>query len=131
MQGGVVAGGGMVAGGGGVAAGSSGCAACACEVEGGAPVMSYVGGGCGDYVQETSYKYVGCGAGEFDVVAGRKIDYTCFWIGGGVGVLALIVVVIILLLPTPACRTTATLDIRIGSLAGPSARRPGVASTLA
>jgi len=37
--------------------------------------MSYVGCGHGDYIQETTYKYVGCG-GDFDVVRPRR-DFTC------------------------------------------------------
>merc|ERR1739838_1233314 len=37
--------------------------------------LSYVGHGQGDYIQETTYKYVGCG-GDFDVVRPRR-DFTC------------------------------------------------------
>jgi len=37
--------------------------------------LSYVGGGQGEYIQETTYKYVGCG-GDFDVVRPRR-DFTC------------------------------------------------------
>merc|ERR1719384_543028 len=37
--------------------------------------MSYVGCGQGEYIQETTYKYVGCG-GDFDVVRPRR-DFTC------------------------------------------------------
>lgn len=37
--------------------------------------LSYVGGGHGSYIQETTYKYVGCG-GDFDVVRPRR-DFTC------------------------------------------------------
>lgn len=37
--------------------------------------MSYVGCGQGGYIQETTYKYVGCG-GDFDVVRRRR-DFTC------------------------------------------------------
>jgi len=33
------------------------------------PTMSFVGGGRGDYIQETTYKYVGSGAGEYKVQA--------------------------------------------------------------
>merc|ERR1712003_219609 len=36
---------------------------------------AYVGHGQGDYIQETTYKYVGCG-GDFDVVRPRR-DFTC------------------------------------------------------
>lgn len=37
--------------------------------------MSYVGCGQGEYIQETTYKYVGCG-GDFDVARPRR-DFTC------------------------------------------------------
>lgn len=37
-------------------------------------MMSFVGAGRGEFIQETSYKYVGSGAGEYHVV---KRDYTC------------------------------------------------------
>merc|ERR1739838_823527 len=37
--------------------------------------LAYVGSGHGDYIQETTYKYVGCG-GDFDVVRPRR-DFTC------------------------------------------------------
>merc|ERR1719323_2430919 len=42
---------------------------------GGNGAMSYVGGGHGSYVQETTFKYVGYG-GDFDVVRPRR-DFTC------------------------------------------------------
>jgi len=41
--------------------------------------MSYVGCGQGEYMQETTYKYVGCG-GDFDVVRPRR-DFTCIITG--------------------------------------------------
>merc|ERR1719476_900831 len=42
---------------------------------GGNGALSYVGYGNGEYMQETTYKYVGCG-GDFDVVRPRR-DFTC------------------------------------------------------
>merc|ERR1719237_1796445 len=42
---------------------------------GGGGAMSYVGCGQGQYIQETTYKYVGCG-GDFDAVRPRR-DFTC------------------------------------------------------
>merc|ERR1719401_1336328 len=116
QQGGMVAGGGMPGGvvggvGGGVVGGGGGatCGGCSCSAEG-APVMSYVGGG-GDYIQETTYKYVGMGAGEFDVRQdGAKADFTCFYVMGGVGVLVVAVVLIVLFVPWgPVVSTTTAL----------------------
>merc|ERR1719213_1284935 len=60
-----------------VAAGED-CTACGVSCGGGGPgsgAMSYVGCGQGEYVQETTYKYVGCG-GDFDAVRPRR-DFTC------------------------------------------------------
>jgi len=71
--------------------------------------MSYVGTGCGDYIQETTYKYIGCGAGEFEVIAAKKANYTCLFIGGGVGLLVLVIVLVLLLLPGPPTTTTTSL----------------------
>jgi len=100
----------MVGGGGAIGGGSAGncgggMAACGCETAAGAPVLAYVGSGCGDYIQETSYRYVGCGAGEFEVLAPKKTNY-CLFIGGGVGVLVLVVIVVLLLLPQSPTTTT-------------------------
>merc|ERR1719491_1276857 len=53
------------------------CTACGvgCGNGGGSGSMSYVGTGQGQYMQETTYKYVGCG-GDFDAVRPRR-DFTC------------------------------------------------------
>merc|ERR1719490_179462 len=82
------AGGGFGAGGGGgnacacgVAPGED-CTACGVGCSGGGPgsgAISYVGGGQGSYMQETTYKYVGAG-GDFDVVRPRR-DFTCIITG--------------------------------------------------
>merc|ERR1719325_275506 len=61
----------------GVAPGEE-CTACGVGCGGGGPgsgAMSYVGTGHGEYVQETTYKYVGHG-GDFDTVRPRR-DFTC------------------------------------------------------
>merc|ERR1712154_195608 len=70
------AGAGMNGGACGVNAGED-CTACGvgCGGGGGSGALSYVGGGQGSYIQETTYKYVGCG-GDFDVVRPRR-DFTC------------------------------------------------------
>merc|ERR1712241_1385496 len=46
-----------------------------CGGGGGSGALSYVGTGQGEYIQETTYKYVGHG-GDFDVVRPRR-DFTC------------------------------------------------------
>merc|ERR1712039_832025 len=52
------------------------CTACGVGCGGGGGgSLAYVGHGQGDYIQETTYKYVGCG-GDFDVVRPRR-DFTC------------------------------------------------------
>merc|ERR1712150_93323 len=52
------------------------CTACGVGCGGGGQgSLAYVGSGHGDYIQETTYKYVGCG-GDFDVVRPRR-DFTC------------------------------------------------------
>merc|ERR1719384_1549077 len=59
-----------------VAAGED-CTACGVGCGGGAGsgALSYVGTGQGEYIQETTYKYVGAG-GDFDVMRPRR-DFTC------------------------------------------------------
>mmetsp|Transcript_85024 Transcript_85024/g.216602 ORF Transcript_85024/g.216602 Transcript_85024/m.216602 type:complete len:134 (+) Transcript_85024:73-474(+) len=46
------------------------CLTC-CGKEAVPPVMSFVGGGHGEFAQEMTYKFVGDGCGEYDVVAMR------------------------------------------------------------
>lgn len=104
MVGGAAAGGAMVAGG-GAAVGGARALACGCGAEEGNPMLSYVGTGMGAYVQETSYQYVGAGAGEFDVVQPKRSNLWIF-IGGGIGVLVLLVIVVLLLIPGPTTTTT-------------------------
>merc|ERR1719414_1538099 len=65
----------------GVGAGEE-CTACGVGCGGGGPgsgAMSYVGTGHGEFVQETTYKYVGAG-GDFDTVRPRR-DFTCIITG--------------------------------------------------
>merc|ERR1712066_912049 len=58
------------------------CTACGVGCgSGGQGALAYVGHGQGEYVQETTYKYVGCG-GDFDVVRPRR-DFTCVICLGG------------------------------------------------
>merc|ERR1719384_685660 len=86
-MGGGMAGGGAYGGGGrgAAACGNNGncfvgqgedCTACGVGCGGnGSGTMSYVGCGQGQFIQETTYKYVGCG-GDFDAVRPRR-DFTC------------------------------------------------------
>merc|ERR1719346_929997 len=85
MGGGMAGGGGYGGGAGGAFGGGAGNGACcvaqgedctACGVGcggGGQGALAYVGTGQGDYIQETTYKYVGCG-GDF---ARPRRDFTC------------------------------------------------------
>jgi hypothetical protein len=57
--------------------------------------MSYVGTGQGEYIQETTYKYVGCG-GDFDTVRPRR-DFTCIITGCCLSALLLIPLLLYLL----------------------------------
>merc|ERR1719226_373410 len=64
--------------GGAVAARGEDCGACGVSCGGGGQgsgAMSYVGCGQGEYIQETTHKYVGCG-GDYDTVRPRR-DFTC------------------------------------------------------
>jgi len=60
--------------------------------------LSYVGGGQGSYIQETTYKYVGCG-GDFDVVRPRR-DFTCIITGCCLLSLLLLIPLLLWLLST-------------------------------
>jgi len=78
----------MIAGAGGrgmaVARGPQGNTCCVAQGEG---ALAYVGTGQGDYIQETTYRYVGCG-GDF---ARPRRDFTCIIItGSALGLLLLI-----------------------------------------
>jgi len=79
-----------------------GAAACGCETTG-PGVMTFVGGG-GSYTTETTYKYVGRGAGEFSYATPKQTNFLCF-IVPGVLVLVL-VVVLILFCGSPTTTTT-------------------------
>jgi hypothetical protein len=68
--------------------------------------MSFVGGGAGQYIQETTYKYVGWGAGDHDIIPTRKPNYTCIFIGVGVIIVLLVVLLVVMLLPEQATTTT-------------------------
>jgi hypothetical protein len=48
---------------------------------------------------------VGCGAGEFEVIAPKKSNFFLFF-GAGIGILVLVVVLVLLLLPKPTTTTT-------------------------
>lgn len=48
-----------------------------CGGEGAESTMSFVGTGLGDYTQQCTYRYVGAGAGEFEVVKKKYTDCLC------------------------------------------------------
>jgi len=68
--------------------------------------MTFVGGG-GSYTTETSYKYVGHGAGEFSYVMPKKTNFLPF-ICGGLLVLLLILGVVLFSSGNPTTTTTPT-----------------------
>jgi len=107
MHGGAAgAGSGMVVAGAGAGAGAGG-AGCmtACGGEATGPgVMTFVGGG-GSYTTETTYKYVGQGAGEFSYMTPKKTNFLPFVLGGLL-VLALILAVVVLSSLGPPTTTT-------------------------
>jgi len=67
-------------------------------------VMTFVGGG-GSYTTETTYKYVGQGAGEFSYMTPKKTNFLPFVLGGLL-VLALILAVVVLSSLSPPTTTT-------------------------
>mmetsp|Transcript_34735 Transcript_34735/g.98595 ORF Transcript_34735/g.98595 Transcript_34735/m.98595 type:complete len:392 (+) Transcript_34735:54-1229(+) len=72
-------------------------------------VMTYMGKGFGEYVQELSYHYVGNGAGEFDVLDPRARSPRLGVVGlgcVGVGVAALVVFAFAIARPAPGTTTS-------------------------
>merc|ERR1719188_2124063 len=113
FAGGVVAGGrGVIAGGtgaggrGGVGVGCGGCGvACGGDVEE-AAVLSYVGTG-GNWQAETTYKYVGGGAGNFEMVMVPTKWYSNLWF-------LLLAIPLALLLLWKGSETTTTTPLDLG-----------------
>jgi len=82
---------------------------CACGGPSAGPEMSYVGNGRGVYIQETAYKYVGDGAGEFDIIQQKSsVNWSRILIGIGVGLLCILLVLLVILLMRPGTTTTTT-----------------------
>merc|ERR1712194_719924 len=83
----------------------SGCGAGA----GGGTILSYVGPG-GDYAQETTYRYVGAGAGEFGVlrIPGRGPNCCLCLIIPGLLSLLLLPLLLFSLAPESTTTTTTT-----------------------
>merc|ERR1712061_833721 len=97
---------------GAVCGGGAGGAACggACGSYDETTVLSYCGNG-GDYSAETTYKYVGKGAGQFEMVTvptNIKPGY-CYCVVG----IVLVAVIAYLLLGSPPTTTTTPMDIII------------------
>jgi len=63
------------------------------------PELGYVGAGHGGFVAETSYKFVGCGAGEFDFVTTDTPGFLGHpWVLIGLGAMSVLLIVVALLL---------------------------------
>jgi len=93
-------------GGGGVdVEGGAGCSAgcSACTVSMGPAVMTFVGQGHGDYITETTYKYVGPAAGLYSMLSPKKsfLPQIAMLVA-----LVLIVILAVLLWPQPTTTTT-------------------------
>jgi len=71
--------------------------------------MAFVGAGRGAYTVETTYRYVGAGAGEFDQVQPPKSS-PFIWVGICVGALVAIGLLIALLLPVLTSTTSPTIE---------------------
>merc|ERR1719210_3161838 len=110
--GGGFVGGARGAGGGacGVAAGEE-CTACGVGCGGGAGngALSYVGAGRGEYIQETTYKYVGQG-GDFDVAPQRNFT----WIITGCCLLSLLLLIPLLCWLLSGVSTSLPYDCEAG-----------------
>lgn len=89
--------------------------ATACGVScggGGKGAMNYVGGGQGDYIVETTYRYVGCG-GDYDTVRPQR-NFACL-ITTGCLLSVLLLIPLILWLCTSTPSTTAQFDCSMAS----------------
>jgi len=106
--------GGRYPAGGVYAAGGDGCgmAACGCASVGDG-VMSYVGGGSGQYIAETTYTYVGWGAGDHDIIPTKKVNYACCLIALGVIIVLLAVLLMLFFMPVTKTTTKTTSDAPI------------------
>jgi len=76
-----------------------------CSAAPGPPVMSFVGNG-GTYIQENTYKYIGQGAGQFEVVHDRVASSRRpLFVGGGCA-LVLLTVAFVVYLALPATQSS-------------------------
>lgn len=82
---------------------SPGCGGCACDGGKGNGVMTFVGAGAGEYVTETSYRYVGLGAGEYSMVPPVR-GWTR--VAGGCALVGLVVLSVVGILLWPRTTTT-------------------------
>merc|ERR1719162_27805 len=72
-----------------------------CSTEFGTGNLSFVGNGVGEYVAETTYRYVGLGRGDLSFVTAKRSMLPC-----GLVLLALIVVAVVVLLMGPGATST-------------------------
>lgn len=89
---------------------ASACTPCG-QCNGGDGYMSYVGDGGGDWIEETTYKYVGNGLGDFDVGEGPRHEHGhrrnwCCIVGVGLSLVAAAVVVMLALMGPDVATTT-------------------------
>mmetsp|Transcript_93295 Transcript_93295/g.269433 ORF Transcript_93295/g.269433 Transcript_93295/m.269433 type:complete len:411 (+) Transcript_93295:119-1351(+) len=110
IVGGGIGGGGMVAHGGGGSTSAS-CGGMCCEVAAGPTTMSYVGEGRGAYIVETNYRYVGLGAGTFDLTTPKR-SMAPLWIG--IGLLALIGIGVLAAMLAQGPTSTTSIDQTVG-----------------
>merc|ERR1719310_799470 len=107
-------------------AGQVDCCTGACG-GGGSTILSYVGPG-GDYVQETTYRYVGMGAGEFGVIRIPGRGPSCCLIIIPLG-LCLLLLPLLLFAMAPGSTTTTTTTTTTTPFIPPITAPPDVTTT--
>mmetsp|Transcript_61072 Transcript_61072/g.197467 ORF Transcript_61072/g.197467 Transcript_61072/m.197467 type:complete len:439 (+) Transcript_61072:103-1419(+) len=92
--------------------GAMACNGCS-AADAGAGIMTLVGTGVGDYVAETTYRYVGNGRGDLEFVDAKK-SYKSYisYVFGGLGLLFVVSIAAVLLWPVPAASTTVVKQVR-------------------
>ncbi|CAK0875043.1 unnamed protein product, partial [Prorocentrum cordatum] len=94
------------------------CDACGCA-DRGTTVLSYVGPG-GEYAEETTYRYVGGGAGQFGVLRVPGAGPSCCCVLTAPLLLLLLAACLLLLAPRAATSTTTAPPVAVTSRAPPA-----------